>query len=217
MAAPGTPILDTFNGADQNPLVNASGGGTWAAIGGGGGFGLTSLQRLTNQCAGNGGGGSVMAYSPTFRPNCEVFGTLGATGAAGNYWEIALRGGNTGDITTFFSYVLRWTQGSGIRIIRFAGLAATTIGGPYAQELAAGDNMWLRARGTLLEAFYKPAAGNYSSLGTATDANFANGGAHVMTITGTGIRVDDFGGGNIDRVLSPAQLDGLGYQYRALQ
>lgn len=217
MTAPNSPILDTFVGADQNPLVNASGGGTWAPIGGAGGFGITSLQRLSNQCAGNGGGGSVMAYSPTFRANCEVFGTLAATGAAGNYWEIALRGGNTGDITTFFSYVLRWTQGSGIRLIRFAALGATTIDGPYAQELSVGDSMWLRARGSRLEAYYKPSAGNYSSLGTVTDATFANGGAHVMTITGTGIRVVNFGGGNTDRINTPPALDGLGIQYRALQ
>lgn len=217
MPSPSTGILDTFQGSDQNPLVNASGGGTWAQIGGASGFGITALQRLSNQCAGNGGSGSVGYLTPTFNANCEVYGTLGATGAAGNYWEIGLRGGNTSNISTFFAYVLRWTQGSGIQIIRFASLGATTIGGPYAQELGAGDSMWLRMRGSLIEAFYKPSAGNYSLLGTVTDANFASGGSHVMTITGTTMRVSSFGGGNVDKLLYSNRLDALGYQYRALE
>jgi len=207
---PSTSIFDTFNRANEDPLATASGGGTWATLPGAGGFGVTTLEVISNQCAGNGGVGANMYLVGADSADCELWATVPTLGADGGIVDLYARGKDIGSITTLDAYTVRWTKASGtdaIIVTRVDNLAATTIA-TFNQEVSAGDSFGMRIIGSVIEVFYKASAGSWTSLGTVTDATYGAGGVKLMTISGTTIRVDDIGGGNYTLLPFPLSVSG---------
>ena len=197
MAFPTTGILDSFNRADENPLVTASNGDSWQSLPGAGGLGVTALAVVSNICVGNGGVGSNMYLDHVFNADCEAYVTITGLGSTNNVVELFFRLVDIGTVTAVDGYILRWTNVSGtdtIRLNRLDNLGETTLA-TFNQEVTAGDSIGARIIGTGLEAFYKPSAGAWTSLGTASDATYASGGRIAVTLIGTPT-VDSFGGGS---------------------
>lgn len=191
---PTTPIIDTFVRADVDPLTSP-----WTSLPGAVGVGVTTLKVVSNQCAGNGGTAGNMYYNVTYGLYQEVYVTLQARGAALDFVDLYCCGKDIGAITTLDAYTVRWTQSATqdtINITRVDNLSGTTLVSTN-QNVAVGDSWGLRRYlSGALEAFYKPAAGAWASLSTATDSTYNTTGVLLMSIAGLLTRVSDFGGGD---------------------
>lgn len=197
MAFPTTGVLDNFNRADQEPPLSAS----WSQ----GPKSFTAGDRMdikTNQAAGNAGNDNNDYWNvATFGPDCEVHWKVSAR--LDTVWqELYARLVNIGSGTSD-GYGIRLTFIAGasndeLLIFRLDNGALTSLGAAFVQEVAAGDSFGLEIVGSTLTAYYKPAAGSWTSLGTRTDATYsAAGNIGAMLRGGNTHRGDDFGGGTV--------------------
>lgn len=83
-------------------------------------------------------------------------------------------------------------------LLRIDNNSSTSLASAFTQELTSGDSMGLSITGNILEAWYKPGAGAWTSLGTATDGTYPNAGYLGLSgSSGLATVVDDFGGGTV--------------------
>ena len=216
MDFPTTGIIDTFDRADEDPVATASSGGTYTSYPDGATYGVTTVKVSSNQAAGNGGTIANRIYSVTYGADCEIYCTIATSGAFNASVGLFFRVKDIGSVLSAVGYGVQWTNLSGTDtiVIQRIDLNATVIQlvTPYNQELSAGDGLGARIIGNVIEAFYKPAAGAWTLLGTVTDSTYPAGGRHSMSLGGTGVRIDDFGGGNY--VPPPPTLEQEGYRFR---
>jgi hypothetical protein len=174
---PAISLLSDFTGADENPL---SDGGNWATLS------TAGLQRISNAAAASSTGPVCVSYwTPTSFGSIEAYVTLATlTGANG----IVVRGGSPGSSWT--GYLLRTTTTQQILQRWDAGIAAANLL-TTALSIASGDQLGISADGSTFRAYYRPSAGSWTLLGTATDATYATGRAGLFSTNASG-RMDDF-------------------------
>lgn len=207
---PSTAVIDTFNRANEDPLNIASNGMAYAVIAGMGVIGGTNCKDVSNQLAGNGGTVSGILLNNSFSADCESAMQVPTLGAAGELIDLLVRSKDTGSILTVDSYSCRWTNVSGtdtVALYRVDNIAATLLAS-FNQELSAADWFGIRCIGTTIEAWCKIGSANWKRLGTATDATYAAGGFHILSVIGTTVRGDNFTGGNYTDLPWPLTVSG---------
>ena len=184
------PTVDAFN-RTENPL---SDGGLWAnGINSTTGVETGLSRPRTRSHARRRRPAPPGASQPSTEPDVEVWTTISTLPGAGNAVRLyaRLRDVGTG---TYDGYMLRTNQLSGTdqvfleRIDNGAIVSRLTVN----QELAAGDIVLLRAKGSSLE-LWRNAGSAWSRLGVVTDSTYTAAGYAGIGLRGTTGRLDDFG------------------------
>jgi peptidoglycan/xylan/chitin deacetylase (PgdA/CDA1 family) len=181
----GTPILDNFDRANENPL---SGGGNWGAISSVGG-----AQLLSNAVASPSSTTAASLWHTSFAGDVETYATiLISTNNAGLYAETTLSSG------TANGYLWQW-QGSDASpvfvLYRADNNALTTLGTFSGFTLASGDKLALRVIGDSVQGWVYH-LGTWQQVVSATDTTYRTGQLGVRP-RGTTPIMDDFGGGPV--------------------
>jgi fibronectin type 3 domain-containing protein len=194
--------LDDFNRPDENPLSDQ---GRWSnsVIPGESGHYVTSNQlacSVATTC-------TAWRNNAQFGPDVEVWARLSTLPGVNNqlrlYARLQMPGSSAG-------YLLRTNQLSGpdeVWLERFNGGATRLL--TITQELAAGDTILLRAKGSTIEAWRLPSGGSWSRLGTLRDATYGAPGYVGIGLRGTSGRLDDFGARGLGSSSPPGAPTGL--------
>lgn len=200
MAFPANGILSSFTGTDEEPL---SEGGAWVGPIRTVTATRDKCRRSTNQvtCPTVGTVIGESVYNTTFNADQEVFCTVATVpGTLGHTIQLYMRVLNesTSSVT---SYQLVYGIAPSWEFWRLSGTSFTQIGTTLntTTTVSAGDSIGCTVIGSSLEAWYKPAAGAWTSIGTRSDTTYSNSGKLGVVLTqGSVSRIDDFGGGNAD-------------------
>lgn len=194
MAFPTTSVLDDFNRANVGPPPSASWGATVVFSGVG-----ADHRVISNQVGKANTGFHALYWNTPFGDNEEVFMDVAVLPSVGE--QIAF-------LLVRLSAPGGTTDGYGLAIARAAGAdtwdfyriddnAQNLLSG-VTQEVAAGDSIGFAIVDDELQAWYKPAAGAWTMLGTETDATYTDGGYIGFESQGNVARFDNFGGGTIN-------------------
>lgn len=207
MAFPSTSLLDNFNRADSSPLD-----GSWDVpldvLNDG-------LALIGNRAAIDAGGDFSFAFWNGSTPgaDCEVWATLPAVPAIDGAFLLARINYNS-DLSQYEGYALVVYQVDGSGQVNITDFYASGDGNGFGASmgsfntgaaLAGGDAFGLEIVGETLTAYYKPAAGSWTSLGSVTNSLYAAAGqigAGVYNESEIGL--DDFGGGSYAPETPPA-------------
>ena len=186
---PTTPVLDTFNRTDENPLTTT----TWTATV----FaGDVTLAISSNVAAGTGTDNGNYWNVKTFQ-NCEVYTTI--TTKAGNgagpqlYWRTVQHGAGLD------GYVMTQRTAAGtdtLQVLRIDNSSVTQLGATISQEITNGDSIGVRMIGPTIEVWYRSGSGAWTLLTTRSDTTYTAAGNIAAGGNGTVWRIDNFGGGN---------------------
>jgi peptidoglycan/xylan/chitin deacetylase (PgdA/CDA1 family) len=190
-AAPpgGTPILDSFNRANENPL---SGGGNWSALSSGG-------AQLLNNAVASSAGTTTSGWKGSYSGDIEARATvLISTDNAGLMANATLNG--SGQLS---GYLWQW-QGANspatFALYREDANVFTTLATFAGFSLDPGDQLALRVIGDSVQGWVYH-LGSWQQVASATDTTYRTGKIGVRP-RGTTPIIDDFGGGP---VLAPQQ------------
>ena len=177
-----TPI-DDFNRANENPLSDQ---GRWtnAVVNGENGLVVNSNQlacTLTTTC-------TAWRNNPSqFGPDVEVWTRLTTLPGVNNQLRLFARL----QPASGAGYLLRTNQTSGIDDVWLerSGVRILSV----SQELAAGDTILLRVKGSTIEAWRQPSGGSWSRVGVVQDSTVSAAASVGVGLRGTTGRLDDFG------------------------
>lgn len=190
MAAPDTPILETFADIEGPPMTG------WTDLVSGiksisGGVGQANVtQSLSYYSAGG-----------PYTNNCEDYADIATKpGTNGTFSVFLLQ--DVGSIATADGYEGRMTVVSGAsndtwRIYRIDNGAATQLA-TATQEAANGDGLWLENKNGILN-LYRRSSGVWTLMCTATDTTYTGSKYVGLGLSDTTARADNFGGGIIPR------------------
>jgi hypothetical protein len=183
-----TPILDSFNRANENPL---SGGGNWSA------FSSNGVQLLNNAVASSGAGTSTSGWKDLYAGDIEARATvLISTDNAGLMAEAALNGSGLS------GYLWQW-QGANspatFALYREDANVFTTLATFNGFSLDPGDQLALRVIGNSVQGWIYH-LGSWQQVASATDTTYRTGKIGVRA-RGTTPIIDDFGGGPVQAPL----------------
>lgn len=198
MSFPTVKIVDDFNRANESPATG------WTAI-----STLANFRVVSNQLQGISLQNAAYFNATTYSANCETACDLGTLPGAGGLVEIGLRGKDIGSVTTVDGYSLRMTivdAGTDTFTLYRTDNGVSTSLGTFNQEVASGDSMGIRAAASLIEAWYKPAAGNWTRLGTATDSTYTAGGYATLVVVSTTATIDNFRAGDYSPYLERVSI-----------
>ena len=201
------PIVDSFDRANENPLSDA---GRWTngiSATGGVETGLfTTANTLacskTTTC-------TAWRNAAQYGPDAESWARLSTLPGTGNAIRLYVRVQQPGS-SVYDGYMLRTNQLAGTdqvfvdRIDNSAVVNRLTVN----QELAAGDVLLLRAKGSSLEAWRNDGS-NWSRLGVVTDPTYSAVGFTGVGIRGTTGRLDDFGARTMGAATAPSAPQNL--------
>ena len=176
-----TPI-DNFN--RPNETLSDAGRWTNAIIGGESGFAVNANQlacSVTTTC-------SARRNNVQFGPDVEVWARMTTLPGVNNQLRLYAR------LQSTTGYVLRTNQTSGggeVWLERFNGGLTRLLTIP--SQLAAGDTMLLRAKGSTIEAWRLPSGGSWSRVGFVQDSTYSAAAYVGVGLRGTTGRLDDFG------------------------
>lgn len=191
---PLTPILDSFNRADENPATG------WTAFPGVEGVRVLSTKFAAGTTTAQNG-----AYFNTAMtgPNQEVYITISTLPVNLGSTVIYARNDPSGGGTVGNNYALRHSRIDGtsdqIFISRHDASVATTLA-TYSQDLSAGDAIRMRCVGSTIEAWVR-VSNVWTMLGSVTDVKYDGTGNQTRLSLATQepstptARWDDFGGG----------------------
>jgi Concanavalin A-like lectin/glucanases superfamily len=182
-AAFSTPVLDSFNRANEDPL---SGGGNWANV-------ITGasgrLKLVSNQVARGGGNGAY--WTPQTLTDCEAYAILAVLPTSDDAGVLA----RIQDVSSGVTYdgYMAVAGPSNIRLYRVTDGNTEVQLGAVNVSWTAGDQIGIRCIGTKIEAWAYQ-SGVWSKKISATDTAYASGalGLYESDLTA---RLDDFGGG----------------------
>ena len=190
-AAPATPLptLDDFNRPDENPLSDL---GRWSnGILSSGENGLKVVSNAlacsrTTTCTG-------WRNDAQYGPDVEVWATLTTLPGTSNSLRLNARVQQPGSSAND-GYELRTIQQTGTDQVLLERIDNGTLKTLLTlnQELAVGDTLLLRVRGSMLEAWLYDGA-SWSRLGSLTDTTYPAAGYVGVGLRGTSARLDDFG------------------------
>jgi len=190
---PRTPILDTFNRANENPMTG------WTDFPSGSG-----LEVISNQAASGSTGVQDGAYFNTSinSADVEVYVTIAALPTNLGSTVLYARNDPAGGGIVGDNYAIRHTVDAGTDYI-FISRHDNSVSSPlasYRQDLAAGDGLGMRCVGSTIQAWVR-ISGIWTMIGEVEDGTYPGGGtynkvavAHFET-GAPSVRWDDFGGG----------------------
>lgn len=183
----GATLLDSFTGADQNPL---SEGGNWAKLNT---ADALDLQRLSSAVSGTGVGTGRRYWTPAnFGPDLDLYVTVPTKTADGGNFGLHARIQGEGGANTYDSYMVfiapvAGTDGWSIGRNDNAVLTVLTSG---TREFTNGEKLGMSIIGSVISAYVFAGAG-WQLLGTATDTTYAAAGKIALQAHNTTVRMDD--------------------------
>jgi hypothetical protein len=203
MAFPTTSVLDTGDRANEGPPPSAS----WEYnYGNPGAADDDGLKIVSNQIASNGTAGNYANsyWTTSYGPDCEVYATVSTLPETGE--ELGLEARITSPSTgggvnaTTDSYQVGWIQqgSNNLYISRLDNSVYTQLGAIQSvTNLSAGNKFGFELIGSTLQA-YRHNGSSWAAWGTSrTDSTYSAAGKIGLTLQGTTVRLDDFGGGTI--------------------
>jgi hypothetical protein len=183
------PTLDSFNRRNENPLSDS---GRWSN--GVVGSVETGLRLVSNAL-----GGTKTTTCTAWRnnaqygPDTEVWARITTLPGTNNQFRLYARLQQPGT-ATYDGYMLRTNQLSGTDQVLIDRVDNGTIVNRLTipQELAVGDVILLRVKGSTLEAWLRRGT-TWSRLGSVVDSTYGGGGHVGVGIRGKTGRLDDFG------------------------
>ena len=194
------PVVDGFDRPNENPLSDA---GRWTnGISGSAETGLfTTANTLacskTTTC-------TSWRNATQYGPDVEVWSRISTALGTNNQIRLLARLQAPGT-AGYDGYMLRTTDLTGTDQIALERLdnGATVTRLTVSQELAIGDVVLLRVKGSTLE-IWRHSGGTWSRLGLVQDTNYAAAGFTGVGIRGTSGRLDDFGARHLGASTPPA-------------
>ncbi|HXG76135.1 MAG TPA: fibronectin type III domain-containing protein, partial [Gaiellaceae bacterium] len=183
------PVVDGFNRPNERPL---SDGGRW----GDGILGAPerSLRVVSNQLASDRSTtATAWRRTPAYGPDSEAYVRVATLPGNGNAFRLYLRLQSPGS-SAVDGYMLLYTQASGtdqLAVYRVTNGASAVLASG-AREVAPGNVLLFRARGSALEAWVKAGA-TWTRVLRVLDATYAGAGSAGVGIRGKTGRLDDFG------------------------
>jgi hypothetical protein len=193
-------ILDNFNRPDGSLAgTTASSGVTWSN--GGIATGTNLLDICSNQLCGVGTNGVL---TPIYGPDTEIYADMPVLPLStdGGYAFLAERISGVGT-SSWNGYGLLFAPSNTWQLRRYTGGSSTTIASGT-QTANAGDSIGFSVIGNTLTAWYKPAAGSWSSVVTATDNTYSNAGPIGIEMGDSTLRLDNLAGGSTVNNSPPA-------------
>jgi len=203
------PTLDDFNRPDELPVSDS---GRWSGATGVNGTPEGCLKVVSNQLASNKTTTCTGWRSNTqYGPDTEVWTRIGVLPGANNHIRLKARLQQVGT-TGYDGYMLRTNQLAGAdevaleRIDNGVFVRLLTL----SRELAAGDTLLLRVKGSTLEAWHNDGT-TWTRLGTTSDSTYAGPGYVGIGLRGLTGRLDDFGarGGSATPPGAPTGLSAI--------
>lgn len=185
MAFPTTPILDTFNRADENPATG------FTSV-------LNNIQVLSNQAGATSANHLVYYSASTYGPDSECLLDLPTKPPGTSQCSVGARWVQVGSPSTLDGYSLVLTAAAGtdsFAIQRVDNGVGTTLGSAISQEVTNGDGMGIRCLGSVIYGFYRSGAGEWTELGNRSDSTYTAAGNIGLSGNSTTTRYDNFGGG----------------------
>jgi peptidoglycan/xylan/chitin deacetylase (PgdA/CDA1 family)/N-acetyl-beta-hexosaminidase len=181
----GTPILDNFNRANENPL---SGGGNWSSVFSGG------AQLLNNAVASSNTGTSTSAWRNSYTGDVEARATVLIPGNnAGVMTDATVNG--SGQLS---GYLWQWQGGNSpatFALYREDTDNFTQLATFNGFLLTAGDQIALQVIGSSVQGWVYH-LGSWQQVASATDTTYRTG-KLGLRVRGTTPIADDFGGGPV--------------------
>lgn len=199
-----TPVLDNFNSGALGNVKSRSG---WSAN-----FIFNSTTYVTDAtptkaALGASQGSNVYGSSAA---DCECYLTMVTWTPSTDVFSLATRITAVGGATPTY-YALRLANGSttDFQIIKVVAGVTTVIGALVSQLVSNGDSIGIRAVGTRITSFYKPAAGAWAQMDSVIDSSISGSGfiGGFRNHNAIANEVDNFGGGAVGSVID-GQVDG---------
>lgn len=192
MAFPTTALKDDFNRTDEAPIA----GGLWTGpiING-----HARNRIVSNVAAPDAGGNTCTNYlSSSYLADQEIYftvPTLPESGTGIAMWA-RIANPNTG---TASAVLAAYDVGSGFRIWDLTNAGTyTQLGSSVAGTMVAGDKLGLELIGTTVNMYWYT-GGTWTTIMTVT-TSLTNNGYIGFGSSGTAVRADDYGGGEISSV-----------------
>jgi len=187
MPFPVNIVIDTFSGGNANPI-----GAPWSHDTH---LEATAAQVLTGQLTGSTSDYWDALYATSHGPSAENYITVAtADGSA-----IILRVKTTNIANGGNNYHI-FINGSTWEIDVMTAGSTVTLGATFTQAISSGDSIGISYDSVTgnIDAWYKAAAGSWTSLATRNDTTYQNqSGQPTVESFGTVQRFDDFGGGTV--------------------
>lgn len=194
MPFPTTGILDTFAGADANPITT-----NWTSPARTGDQNLRIVSNtLRNEF--QGAEGSAYYDLSQFGPDCEIYATLTTKPANDDQVRLYLRLKDVGT-ANIDAYEIRLTGLVGtdsVQIFRVDDNSATLLGSGFTQEFASGDALGGSVIDSTISAFRKPNGGQWTLIGSEVDSTYSGPGFLGVKMSQSDPSspvLDDVGGG----------------------
>ncbi|MGH3127765.1 MAG: fibronectin type III domain-containing protein [Gaiellaceae bacterium] len=181
------PIVDSFNRRTESPLANGWSNGIGGSVETGLRVNSNTVQcTKTTTC-------TAWRTNPALGPDTEVWARVSTLPGNGNQFRLYARLQNAGS-AAHSGYVLRTNQLAGTDqvLLERIDAGATDTRLTILQELAVGDTLLLRVKGSALEAWLKRGS-TWTLLGSVADSTYGAAGRVGIGIRGKTGRLDDFG------------------------
>lgn len=198
MPFPTTPVLDSFNRANEGPPPSSK----WSAA-----FGAQGLKVVSNQCEADSSGDYFEDYwnLQTFGPDTEAYVTVVSAGTVSN--DVFLTGRYTDPETSSrsgYGFDISLTAPT-INLSKIVSGVSTQMGATISYAYVVGDKIGIKITGsstTTVEAWTNT-SGVWTSRGSRDDSSSPLTSAGYISTTVysdvTTPALDDFGGGTIAR------------------
>lgn len=204
MAFPTLGIIDSFTRANEDPVANGWLGPIFT--------GEPQLKVVSNQLLPNTAGAEGNSYwNTSMGPDIEAYITLTSALAASArvifYFRCTVGASVNG-------YRVQFRNLAGDHLILIDKMTANVnsqLGANIdpADTFASGDSFGAEMIGDTITAYYKPAAGAWTNMGSRTDTTYTGAGFSGISLVGSAVTADNFGGGTISTAARP-QITALG-------
>jgi len=193
-------VLDNFNRADGAISGStASSGVTWST--GGIDGNVNGLNICGNQLCGINTNGVL---TPSYGPDTEIYADMPALPLTsdGGYVFMAERISNVGT-SGWNGYGMLFAPSNTWQLRRYTGGSSTVLASGT-QAATAGDSLGFSVIGNTLTAWYKPAAGAWTSVVSTTDSTYSSAGPVGIELGDSTVRLDNLAGGSTVTNVPPA-------------
>jgi hypothetical protein len=183
---PTTSVLDTCSRANAGPPPSAS----WTDD-------VTGIAVVSNKCQGvtSGASDNVASWNTVYGPNMQAYATLAALNGSNSYWAKVIVRGDFSSGNSYQVAVRNWTSAN-LTIERSDGGTPTVLATFDIAQPVVGDSFGAAISGSVITAWYKTAAGSWTSIGTTTDSTYSGTGKIGLDLMNSEWAITGFGGGS---------------------
>jgi len=190
MPFPSSPVLDTFDRADENPIAG------WTTGPPASGMKVVS-NVMTGQAAGSNG-----AYLPTiYAGDVEMYATLSVEGGWVDILHYLFDPLSGSDTQLGYAIITNFPSSGQVSLCRRA-VGSWVVNATASWTFAANDSLGVTKVGNLHSLYAKASGGSWALLASAVDSVLPmSGRLGVTTDRGTGAAYNDYGGGPLPAIV----------------